>query len=393
MKRVIIGAHTDDNFGLLSLISGADNLIKHFDSDPEISFFDYFPLNDNSLGYLDKSNIKYISEKYNKRALVDAFLCRIGIRKKPHTELVKTISEADCIFDVYGIYFFNRFKKTNQSLFRTIKNLFYSFGACVIGRVLGKKVIKTPASYGPITQKADITTARITSKYIFNAMYAREQESLQELKRVSPKKELSYCPDLANLIPFKVTDNTIPTVGFAVSSQIIKSWNKDEPYIDCMVNLIRHIQNNYGCRIVLIPNEIHKGNPYNDFHVANEIKSCFPESDNVILFDSQNEDFFAQRDLIASCDAIVSGRYHSCVASLSASVPTLVTGWHYKYRELMELYDQTEYIVHDDVCSSDLLAEKFDEIWANKYTIKNNLSTKAENVKKLIYQSFSGIFN
>lgn len=61
------------------------------------------------------------------------------------------------------------------------------------------------------------------------------------------------------------------------------------------------------------------------------------------------------------CEVMVASRYHSCVAALSAGVPTLVIGWHYKYDELLNLYGQDKWIISCDNCTSDKLISLFND--------------------------------
>ena len=146
------------------------------------------------------------------------------------------------------------------------------FPISFIAKMFGVKSVKCTASYGPIESKMDMISARFSSKHIFNVMVARETESKMQLEKVT-KKNITVSPDLANLMPYTYnsTIKNLKTIGISVSHQIIRQWKSDEKYIDCMVNLIEHINSSTDRKVVLIPNEII--GTYHDIHVAEEIKS------------------------------------------------------------------------------------------------------------------------
>ena len=87
---------------------------------------------------------------------------------------------------------------------------------------------------------------------------------------------------------------------------------------------------------------------------------------------------------IAACEIMIASRYHSCVAALSSGVPLLVIGWHYKYKELLHLYGQDDWILSETECSSRKLINSFDSLWEKKETVKYEIIKNFEKVRSLI---------
>ena len=95
---------------------------------------------------------------------------------------------------------------------------------------------------------------------------------------------------------------------------------------------------------------------------------------------------------IASCEVLVASRYHSCVAGLSAGVPTLVIGWHWKYEELLTLYGQEEWVLPTELCGKDILITKFTDFWRNRKAIKKELIETGINVYKECFEKGKEMF-
>jgi polysaccharide pyruvyl transferase WcaK-like protein len=52
----------------------------------------------------------------------------------------------------------------------------------------------------------------------------------------------------------------------------------------------------------------------------------------------------ACKRLLATCDAVVAGRFHACVSALSAGVPTVLHGWSHKYAALAGDFGWSEFV-------------------------------------------------
>lgn len=393
MKYVITGQSADDNFGLPSLINGCCSLVRSLDPTAEFVYYENKELSEITKQSLARYEVVCKKVSAGKGAILDAILVRLGFKKSSKYDFVNEIRQANMVIDCYGIYFCDRFKKKYRGYFRTIKSACGIFGVNIIAKLLSVKSIKFPASYGPITQKTDKVVARFSSRYAFHKMYAREKQSMDELVKLVPTKKVSYSPDVANLVEYETKKKDKVTIGIAASSQITRKWSAEDSYQECVISLIKHIRETIReAEVTLFPNEIHRQNSYNDMHLAKEIKESFKDDDAVVIFDSENRTFYDQKNSIASCDLVVSSRYHACVAALSAGVPVLTVGWHYKYSELTELYGQSKWILNDSHCSPTTLCDEFDELWNIRDIEREALSQKANEVREITRDEFRSVF-
>ena len=72
------------------------------------------------------------------------------------------------------------------------------------------------------------------------------------------------------------------------------------------------------------------------------------------------------------------------MAALSAGVPTLVIGWHYKYDELLNLYGQDKWIISCDNCTSDKLISLFNDFWESRNGERKVIKGKYKDVRKAL---------
>jgi len=296
---------------------------------------------------------------------------------------------------LYGICFCSNLTRIDASNFQAIKSVIATFCMNAIGYMFGKKNVKTTCSYGPIKTKRNLIEARFAAKHIFDVMCAREYESARQMTEVAGvKKEIFVAPDIANLMPFQQKKNSdVRTIGISISHQIIRQWQATESYLECMVKLILHILTLTDCNILLIPNEVVDKAKYNDSHVADDILKRL-ESNNrrVSILNVAELNSSTIKSEIAACEVMIASRYHSCVAALSAGVPTLVIGWHYKYDELLKFYGQEKWIISNENCNSNLLIEKFDDFWQQRNVSKSEIAKKYPEVRARVLESGRRMF-
>jgi polysaccharide pyruvyl transferase WcaK-like protein len=366
-KIVLYGVATEYNFGFPSLLHGISKLIEEVCESNKIIFYQKTKPLDIFTSDFDFP-IYQLPFSSNKELLLAGIKYKCGIKPKKNNQKVffNHIETADIVADLYGICFCGDLNKNKErGVLKEIASTVNSFSLCIIAKLLQKKTIKTTSSYGPINTKNLIISAKFASKYIFDIMYAREYESQKQMKEIAHiKKDISVTPDLAN---YMLCNGIQPRkiVGISVSHQIIRQWKSEESYIKCIADLIYHIQFKLNYEIYLIPNETQPNIAYNDIRVAEDILKCV-NNKNISIIDSANMNGSQLKTIIAGCEVMIASRYHSCVAALSAGVPLLVIGWHYKYTELLNLYKQEQWILSHLNCTSKQLIKTFDALWENR---------------------------
>lgn len=391
MKVILCGVLIEDNFGGPSLLRGIENLIYNIDENAEIIFYHNTKVED----YLKEGmNFEILLTPYKSvsKLLLATILYKFGVKPKKEQEKLffSNIKSADYVVDLFGICFCSKFSKKRQSKIMSMKTAIGKFSIAYVAKLFKVKTIKAPASYGPIDTKVSRNQAKFTMKHIFDYMIAREKESLIQLLSVdkSLKNKLFYCPDLANL--FDIKEKSIiknKKIVISVSYQICNQWSSNEPYQKCMINLIKHILKEHKKEIILLPNETFKSLKKSDIDIAKEIyeKLTKEEKKNVLVYDDSKINSYKIKKIINDGEILIASRYHSCVAGLSSGIPTLVIGWHYKYVELLELYNQDKWLLSSENCTSKNIITLFDDILKEKDEIAINLKTKKQEVIKKIY--------
>lgn len=355
----------DYNLGSPSIIYGIDYLMQHlFGEEYEILNFEKILINN-----MNEKNIPARTIYYNgisKKNIFGGFFggrYGIGLPK-----LLIEINKADVVIDLFGICYCDDFYHDDFPRWKyPLINFSGSMIAWLAKKILHKKVIKNAASYGPIRTEYNKYAATYFANEIYDVMVAREKESRRALGNLGTiKKEVLYSPDIANLMPYDkdiVPDDN--KICISVSHQIKRQWAATEEYVACIVKLCKHILKN-GKSVVLVPNECQPG-VYNDTSVALEIQAELMEY-NISLSILPVETMTAVeiKNEIASSGALIASRYHSCVAGLSAGVPTLVIGWHYKYDELLESYGQSKWILSNHDCDSQKLIDIYERFMASR---------------------------
>lgn len=392
MKKIVTcGILADNNFGCPSILHGIGELFK------QLSIENYKIINFQNTPIIDLSVSDMCFETKQiaipiKKFLFWSILYRFGIKhkNKNFNEQIEIIKTADLIIDLYGICFCDNFNKERFRPILNILKMLHQFTIPFIGKMFGVATLKNISSYGPMEKKNSVHQAKIADKFIFDYFLAREKESLENMINVAKiSKQVKLSPDIANLMKLtKSKQDQTNVIGISISYQIINQWKSPETYISCITNLIKHIYVKYDFHISLIPNEV-SSIYYNDEDVGNElIERLHGYTDRVSLLDVKNITSSELKNKIARCEFIVASRYHSCVAALSAGVPLLVVGWHHKYDELLNYYDQKEWIISSDNCKSIDLCSKFDKLVQSKDEVMAKIQDRQYSVKQQIIKTY-----
>lgn len=387
VKILATGVCAEHNFGTPSIMHGFDEMLKLlYGNDYQLTILQ--PTETNPISISDFAiNIVYLPYS-SKKLLIEAFRHKIcGISSQsPEGSVIKMIKDSDIIVNLHGIMYCDKLNKTQYG---RIKSYISAVGSTAVefsAHILGKKTIKHTASYGPMKNSTNKYAASFASKHIFSHMIAREKLSRQALSEDAKVMidNIPVSPDVANL--FSITDvTTNNTVGISVSHKIKSQWKGKDGYIECMVQLCKHISVRYNFHVLLIPNEFNISRA-NDISVAKEISESLFQRYNIkaSIPDVININSTQLKRIIASCEVIIASRYHTCVASLSTGVPLLMLGWHYKYQELAELYGQEKWVLLSEECSIQTLIDTFDSFYSHKDFIKKEICEHYPKVREEI---------
>lgn len=302
------------------------------------------------------------------------------------SDALELIRNADVVIDLYGICFCDKLgvKDCPKVLIPLYTAMTFQFSW------MAKKShicsVKNTASYGPIDSAYNQKAAKFAKGHLFDFMVAREEKSLQAMEKLGLGAKILVAPDTANLMPYSVDEPFSRfTVGISTSHQIVKQWKNAEDYVQCIAKLCMHIRKYYAADVLLIPNETSPRYPYNDIDVSEEIlESVTEQGGTVEILDAKNMSSTQIKNKIAACEVVVASRYHSCVAALSAGVPLIVIGWHYKYEELLRWYGQDNWLLSESDCDSQKLIMMFDSLWRKRDTRRSEIAARYPLVREAV---------
>lgn len=385
-KILVYGYPSDWNFGGPSIILGFRELVRTCRPDDEMVCYESARLTPTVVAGYD---FKVCAFPYSR---VGAFwrdwFVRTVFRRLPskqeRREFWLDFADADTVVNLSGICFCSGQKVIGGPFvgLRALKTLLKLFSPNLAARLAGKRSVKSTCSYGPATRVYDMKAARYASRAFFGVMLAREQGSAQRLREMSGGRvDPPVAPDVANLMPTPAVDPDDRLVGIVVSYKMEQEWKRDEiSYVDCMAALADHVREAHGCRVVLIPNQdgylagrrLRRG----DTDVARDIYARISRGQGVSVAETLGRPALETKALIARCTALVSPRYHACVAALTAGIPLLTLGWHEKYKELTSLYGQGRWMIPAEDCSFARLACDFDALMAARGEVSDVIRSK-----------------
>jgi polysaccharide pyruvyl transferase WcaK-like protein len=142
---------------------------------------------------------------------------------------------------------------------------------------------------------------------------------------------------------------------------------------------------------VLIPNQdgylVGRRLRRGDTDVARDIHARLADGQGVWVAETLGRPALETKALVVRCTALISPRYHACVAALTAGVPLLTLGWHEKYQALTSLYGQDRWMVPAEDCSFARLAGDFDALMAARDEVSAEIRSKKGMIEDAVVTS------
>ncbi len=315
---------------------------------------------------------------------------RLLPRRQDLRATVLAVERADMVVDIWGIWFADTLG-SNAFYDRLIGDGLHM----VLGKVMGKPVVKYTADLGPFTEFWNRFFARLYLKRFFGLVFARDQVSYDSAKALGVRTPMRCVPDTAFLLDPAEGDQSRrlaavrrerPVVGISVSHQAYNRAPSREDYLDAMATLALHAIE-AGMHVVLLPNELHfKRAAEDDEGISRMIEERVRggHCETVVTREMPGEEI---KGVIAQFDAIVAARYHSIIAALSLGVPVLAIGWHHKYEGVLGRFGLTEWLCTVTELGTDELIGKFDRLWAERETIRKEIEARLTGIREEIMQA------
>ncbi|MEM2351183.1 MAG: Coenzyme F420 hydrogenase/dehydrogenase, beta subunit C-terminal domain [Thermoproteota archaeon] len=377
-KILLIGAPISRNFGGPSLLEATRLVLGRVLPGARYVFIS--PLIED-LPLADQYDVKIIHAVPIKNlilgALIRKFLGRL-IGTLEVQRVLKAYEEADLVIDVWGIGFSDTLSKGS------FRSCLFSGGRFLVGKILGKPVIKYTADLGPFETRWNRFFSRLYFNHTVDLILARSEITKERLVTLRIKTPIIVCPDTAFMLPAKTSFFSLklaeeradrPIVGFSVSHMSSRQAGDEERYIKLMAGLADHILEVTGGKLLFLPNELSFDLALDDRHFTHMVIEKMTRQDQVMVAPVESLTAQELKGVIAQCEVVVASRYHTIVAALSQAIPVLAIGWHAKYEGVMDLVGQGEFVCQVRFMSADELQIKFDRLWASRDEARANIKS------------------
>ena len=361
MRILLVGGTLRRNFGGPSIVGSLKALMTKSMPDAKIRVLALW--RDSRIEAEGYTEVPFSPVAFLKGCLVD--------KLDPLRRILGLYLWADVIIDYWGLSFTDAKKR---GFFMRVMEGF----PMLLGKLLGKPVIKYTADMGPFVSNV----TRCSAKFYLNRIdliLARSEETKQQLTELGVRTPVAVCPDTGLLLePDAISEKDFALLGSACLIGLSVSYVAEQKvghdiYVDMMAELCDYLVDQFGASVLIIPNEIAPERPiYDDVRVAHRIFEAVNNKTLVSVFD---EEFLASylKGVIAGCQMVVAARYHTVVAALSSGVPTISLSWHEKYRSLMELFGQEEYIVDLGSINIEELEQKVSDLWSDRTVVREEI--------------------
>jgi len=302
---------------------------------------------------------------------------------------------ADAVVNAYPICFCGKLRThlSVKSRWGAVCAFFREFGPNLVAGLDGKVSVKSTASYGPFGGRPNALLARLACRHGFTRALVREEECRAELAEAAGCDfGMMVAPDLATAWRPSGVGPASGRLGISVSYQSERKWRGKCRYVELMRDLVGYALDSYGCDVVLFPNQFMRNGVRDDDAIAREVKESFSGDARVTIFDARHSAPSALRDAIASCEALVTCRYHSCVAAFASGVPQMILGWHCKYEVLADLYGQREWVLPEASLTVENACGRLDELWRRRAVLRSEILARSAGVRAAVRRSLEWLF-
>jgi len=326
------------------------------------------------------SNPKYIAEEYQ----VQAF--------SPHGQLLnilKSLSKTDLFIIGGGTPLFEDFHQ--------LRNLTFYF-------VLSKLFRKSIMIYAISTQEFKKSLSKFLIKTLLNRVdliTVRDPETRRILKEIGVSKNIHLTADPAILLKpasLEIVEDILtkegilkinkPLIGICpryMSNTEHKRVYHPELTEENVINFkktVAKIVDNLSefAEVVFIP--LHMEYPDDDLIIIEDIMKITKNPTNIKVIKGQYKSHEVM-GIIGTMDMVIGVRLHSLIFAAATYVPLIAISYGPKVKGFMETIGQEKYTCDlENLEYSDLQA-KFDNVWFNRASIKEDLKIQMKHLRKL----------
>ena len=378
MKEIaIIGATLSGNKGAASMLQAGLDLIPEYAGDIRVNVLSVYPDADRKLNQ-DKQVSIVQAKPWQLMLMIPLSLA--GRLFSPSLRLMpalRVLNRSDLLIDMSGISFVDG---------RGGATLVYNIACILPALILGKKVLKYSQALGPFNHPLNRLVARLLlSQVAINV--ARGAKTLEHTKELG-LSNVELCADAAFAM---VERNTVeeelalaalnrfdgrPIVGISASSVVRKYADRHGvDYCQILAEFIDKVTTK-GYGVWLIAHAVRKSKKSGHTSDVETCETIYAQVSHKAFCHLITEDHSPAtlRRIIGECDLFVASRFHAMVSSLAKGIPTLVTSWSHKYREVLEQFGLREWTVnHQSLTTRDLL-DGFDRLVEQQDEVRTRIA-------------------
>lgn len=297
----------------------------------------FIQLSDDIYEIYNTDDLKKIEEKtdYNKR------------KSGPIQKLIKqcnVLRSVNLLIDISGLELTSKFQ------------VYFSFRyllRIILSKLFKVPVLLMPQSFGPFNYSGlkGKLIIKLIKKYMGypNIVFARELEGFTYLKEICPNCNVKMSEDMVlqtntnkiimNVDSLSGIESDISgynCIGFVPNTRLKEQSNPE--LCHKIYNQIVSSLRNFEKEVFLIYHS------KDDLSECKLIKSYFENDEKVVILEKEFSCFEYEK-LVQKFDFIIAARYHSIVHSYKQGIPCIAVGWAVKYKELLALFSQEQYLL------------------------------------------------
>lgn len=395
----IIGTTLSGNKGAASMLqSGIDNISRLVDNS-RFSVLSIYPQEDRKANR--DRRVKIISA--NPLALLLAvplallwwLLTRFHLPSGPlrRNLILATLERSDLLIDMGGISFSDS---------RGIV-LAYNVACILPALLLGKPVMKYSQALGPFRTLLNLWLARALLPRLA-VIAARGEITLGHLQKLG-LTNVALCADAAFALD-DTSDTSIAEasraiealdrfqgknlVGIAASS-VVRGYCRRQgiDYCQILADFADQITASGDYGVWLIAHAVRrskKGGRTSDVATCQTIYDRLKSKQHCQLV-IQDHSPTTLRAIIGTCDYFIASRFHAMVSALARGVPTLVTAWSHKYREVLTMFDLEAWAIDFQTLTTTSLLERFKAMVGSEGEIRTKIAQHLPDVTRSSHQN------
>jgi polysaccharide pyruvyl transferase WcaK-like protein len=250
----------------------------------------------------------------------------------------------------------------------------------------GKTVILLPQAVGPFTKPA---VREAFGEVLRNAdlVYVRDKTSLSNLEAAfGQRHNVRRAPDITVAVtpePHSDRENLCNVAAIIPSQRMLDKTDRvtGQNYLELLAGVVAHLaQRGIESKIV-----VHETK---DIAIATSLHRLAKNASKLVI----EPDPIEIKRFLGSVELVVSSRFHGLVSALSQGVPVLAMGWSHKYRELLEDYHCTEYLIEQSMPLDDVLChvDRLIEAARSEY-VRDKLRETASEQRDLVHHMWTEI--